>query len=86
MEKAKAEIGDLAVDLDDEVLEWGRLNNLSQLSMEEQSRIELLEEDVLDTAPELADIVLAMNFSYYIFDQRAVMRQYFESVREALAS
>lgn len=75
----------IGVDLDPDVLEWGRLNNLSELSPEEQSRVELLEEDVLDTAPELADIVLAMNFSYYLFLTRRRMLAYFESVHAGLA-
>ena len=75
----------IGIDLDSEVLEWGRLNNLSQLSPEEQTRIELLEEDVLDVAPELADIVLAMNFSYYLFLTRRRMLAYFESVHAGLA-
>src|SRR5210317_2265226 len=44
----------IGVDLDGEVLEWGRLNNLAQLDGEQRSRIRLLQENVLDTSPELA--------------------------------
>ena len=51
----------LSVDLDQEVLEWGRKNNLGKLSADQQSRIELLKEDVR-TVDRKADIVLAMNF------------------------
>jgi hypothetical protein len=74
----------VGVDLDGEVLEWGELNNLAQLDEEQHSRITLLEENVMETAPELADIVLAMNFSYYLFMTRAELLTYFESVHEGL--
>jgi hypothetical protein len=74
----------VGIDLDPEVLEWGRVNNLARLEDEPRSRITLLNEDVLDTAPELADIVLAMNFSYYLFLERSRLLAYFESVHAGL--
>ena len=76
----------IGVDLDGAVLEWGRANNVARLDAEQQMRIELLQEDVTDTAPELADIVLAMNFSYYLFPTRPEMIAYFRNVREGLAA
>ena len=74
----------VGIDLDREVLEWGELNNLAQLDDEQRSRITVLQENVLEAAPELADIVLAMNFSYYLFLTRAGLLSYFESVHEGL--
>ena len=74
----------VGIDRDPEVLEWGRLNNLAQLDADELERIELRNEDVLDAAPELADIVLAMNFSYYLFRGRRQLLAYFESVHAGL--
>jgi len=74
----------IGVDLDGEVLEWGRLNNMAQLDREQRSRIRLLQENVLDASPELADIVLAMNFSYYLFLNREDLLEYFRSVRAGL--
>ena len=74
----------VGVDLDPEVLEWGELNNIAQLDEEQQSRIELLREDVVNTLPEPADIVLAMNFSYYLFPTRTEMLEYFRNVRRGL--
>ena len=73
----------IAVDLDAEVLEWGRLNNLGKLSDRQRSRLELVREDVR-TANRGADIVLAMNFSYQMFKTRHGLRDYFKSVRAAL--
>jgi hypothetical protein len=74
----------LGIDLDGEVLEWGQLNNLAQLDSEQLNRIQLLQENVLDCEPDLADIVLAMNFSYYLFLTRAELLAYFVSVHAGL--
>jgi len=74
----------IGIDLDGEVLHWGRLNNVAQLDDDQQSRIELLQEDVVETLPEPADIVLAMNFSYFLFQTRAEMLEYFRNVYDGL--
>lgn len=74
----------VGIDLDGEVLEWGEQNNLAQLTGEQRSRVSLLEDDVLAGAEELADIVLAMNFSYYLFMTRGEMLAYFRSVFDGL--
>lgn len=74
----------IGIDLDGEVLEWGRLNNLSRLEREQQSRIRLLQDNVLDVATDQADIILAMNFSYYLFLSREELLEYFRSAREGL--
>lgn len=74
----------VGVDLDEEVLEWGRLNNLAQLDAAQRARIELLWDDVLEVAAERADIVLAMNFSYYLFVEREDLLEYFRCVHAGL--
>lgn len=74
----------VGVDLDTEVLEWGREHNVSELTAEQQKRIELIEGNVLDTPSEPADVALAMNFSYYLFRKRDELRRYFEVVRDNL--
>jgi SAM-dependent methyltransferase len=76
----------VGVDLDREVLNWSRLNLLTQLDEEQLERIELLNEDVLQTRPGLADIILAMNFSYYLFLTRDDLREYFINVLDGLVS
>jgi len=76
----------VGVDLDRKVLNWSRLNKLSQLDEDQLERIELLNEDVLRTRPGLADITLAMNFSYYLFLQRDDLREYFINVLDGLVS
>ncbi len=74
----------IAVDLDREVLAWGQANNVGSLNPDQASRVLLLEQDVRDYAGDPVDAVLAMNFSYYLFESRDLMRAYFESVRRSL--
>lgn len=69
----------MGVDMDPDVLEWGRANNLALLDPGQSDRIHLLQENVLHTRPEAADIVLAMNFSYYLFLTRSELREYFRN-------
>lgn len=74
----------VGVDLDPEVLSWGRAHHLEALTAEQRSRIELIEGDVLTTQTPEVDALLAMNFSYYLFTTRERLRAYFERAREAL--
>lgn len=74
----------VGVDLDPEVLQWAREHNVAALKPEEQARVTLLQEDVLAVKTDPVDIVLAMNFSWQIFEERAVLRNYFASVRDSL--
>jgi len=76
----------IGIDLDRSVLEWGERNNIAELEPEAQRRIELIHGNVLDVLPTQADIVLAMNFSYFLFQSRDALRTYFRSVLEGLAS
>jgi len=75
----------IGIDLDREVLGWGERHNVSLLTQEEQQRIELIQGNVLDVFPEPADIVLAMNFSYFLFRTRDELREYFAAVHAGLA-
>lgn len=76
----------IGIDLDAEVLNWGRLYNLEALDDEQAQRIELLQENVLQTRTEAADIILAMNFSYYLFLERDQLREYFTAALEGLVA
>jgi len=74
----------IGVDLDAEVLQWGRTHNVASLKRKQRTRVQLLNDNVLTAKTEPADIVLAMNFSYWCFKQRASLQQYFEAARRAL--
>ena len=73
----------IAVDLDAEVLEWGSRNNIAKLG-DAAHQITLYQQNVLDVRHEPVDTVLAMNFSYWMFKERALLRRYFRRVRDAL--
>lgn len=73
----------IGVDLDADVLEWGREHNLASLG-KAADRLILINDDVLEVQTEPVDCVLAMNFSYWIFKQRQLMRFYFRRVRDSL--
>lgn len=74
----------IGVDLDAEVLHWARENNLVKLSPAARRRIELLQQDVMKADTRLVDLLLAFNFSYWIFKERATLRRYFRRARESL--
>ena len=76
----------LAVDHDPLVLKWGRQHHVSKLTGEQARRIRLVNEDVLRVAPETMDVVLALNFSYWVFRDRRTMVRYFRRVHAALAA
>jgi len=73
------------IDLDGEVLEWGRKNNVKSLNKEQQSRISLMKANVLDAETPEVEAVLAMNFSYWILLTRENVQNYFNRVHEVLA-
>ena len=74
----------IGVDIDPEVLEWGRANRVSRLNDEQRARLQLIQSDVLTVSTPPVDVVGAFNFSYYLFKTRDMMRGYFETVRAAL--
>jgi len=74
------------IDLDQPTLDWGAEHNLAALPSARRGRVHLHNENVLTVrTPKPVDIVLAMNFSYFIFKQRSLMIRYFSSVRRGLA-
>jgi SAM-dependent methyltransferase len=74
----------IGVDLDAEVLEWGRQHHVAKLKAEQATRVSLLNQNVLEVETRPVDAVLAMNFSYWCFKTRPLMREYFEKVYAAL--
>jgi hypothetical protein len=73
-----------AVDLDSEPIRYGKENHFSKLNDEQQKRMHYIEGNVLDEYEFKTDIVVAFNFSYFIFKKRAVLLDYFKKVRASL--
>ncbi|QOJ01862.1 MAG: class I SAM-dependent methyltransferase [Phycisphaeraceae bacterium] len=78
----------VAVDIDPEPLAWSRVNHLARLPEDARGRVTLLRRDVRDVGPggDAMDMILACNFSYWIFHTRDALRGYFESVRRSLVT
>jgi len=74
----------VGVDFDPEVLAWSREHHIAALDPEQKARVTLLQDDVRAVKTDPVDIVLAMNFSWQMFEQREVLRSYFSSVRDSL--
>jgi SAM-dependent methyltransferase len=76
----------VGLDIDAGILAWGLKHNVARLPPEARSRIRLLRRNVMTPGSEgrHADCVLAMNFSYWVFDTRDTLRAYFKTVRDSL--
>lgn len=74
----------IGIDIDASVLEWGRKNRLAALPVADQPRVSLIEADVLTVETPPADVLVAFNFSYFIFDTREKLRGYFERAYQGL--
>jgi hypothetical protein len=74
----------IGIDLDPEPIDYGKTHYLSQLKSEQQGRVEIVQGSVLTSRVEKVDVVLALNFSYYLFKSRLMLRRYFTMARKGL--
>lgn len=74
------------VDLDAEPINYGKEHYLVKVPQEAQSRITILEDNVLSKKLPKADLVCALNFSYNIFKERNQLKAYFKNVLSGLNS
>jgi hypothetical protein len=74
----------VGIDLDNDVINWGRVHNINSLKHSTQNRITLLNDDVLTVETLPMDMVIAMNFSYQIFKTRIELKRYFRRAYETL--
>jgi hypothetical protein len=73
-----------AIDLDDEPLNYGKMKHLKDLKKEEQNRVHYTQGNVLDSYKFTPDIVVAFNFSYFIFKKRKDLLNYFTQIHKSL--
>jgi SAM-dependent methyltransferase len=74
----------LGVDLDPSVLAWALGHNLAALPAEVRARCRLIQGDVRRVRRGPMDVILAMNFSYWLLRERAALLRYFRRARRAL--
>ncbi len=75
----------LGLDLDPEPLAYGEKNHRRNLTSDQKRRLVVRRHSVLSVTSPKADIVVAPNFSFFIFKKREELRRYFEFCRKALA-
>ncbi len=89
----------VGVDNDPEVLRYARDHRLADLAADQRARLQLLEADVMEVGGaqpaagsehpmdcEPVDLILAMNFSWWLIAERSELLRYFARVRERLAA
>ncbi len=72
------------VDFDNEPIIYGNETNLSLLSKNEKARVHISNGDVLESGLPKVELAFALNFSYFIFKERALLKQYFQNVYNSL--
>ncbi len=76
----------IAVDWDPEPLEYGKKHYLSKLNLQQRKYIEVICSNVLNKNLPSADIIAALNFSYFSFKSRIEMKNYFSNCFKSLRS
>lgn len=74
----------VGVDIDDEPIAYGREHYLSLLKKSDQDRVKLVKADVLTAKLPSADISCSLNFSYFCFKDRAVLKKYLHNALQSL--
>ncbi len=72
------------VDFDPDPLGWGLRHNVAALSDQQARRIKLLEGDVREVSHGRVDVTVAFNFSYFVFQSRLELVNYFRKARSTL--
>lgn len=76
----------IGIDLDAEVLQWGKKHHVGRLKPGQAGRLALVNQDVMTAEGARVDAIAAMNFSYWLFKQRQQLKRYFERARQALVA
>ncbi|MBX3375480.1 MAG: hypothetical protein KF678_00580 [Phycisphaeraceae bacterium] len=77
----------VGLDLHRPTLDWGATHHLAKLPANARQRVTLLNRSVLSPGPGTGsmDLILALNFSYWVFKDRPTLLRYFRSVHRSLA-
>jgi SAM-dependent methyltransferase len=74
----------IGVDLDSEPIEYGCANHWKLLRPLEQARVRIIQGNVLDPGLPRADVIAALNFSYFIFKSRGDLLAYLRNCHGTL--
>lgn len=73
----------IGVDLHGPTLDWAIRQNVPRLG-DASSRLRLIHANVLDVDAPKVDLIAALNYSYWVFKDRDLLRRYFETARRSL--
>lgn len=73
----------IGIDLDQPTLDWGQENNLNSLG-EQNNRVSLLCDNVLNVSDPKSEVIAATNFSWWGFHDRKTLKQYFTNCLNSL--
>jgi hypothetical protein len=76
----------VGIDIDPEPLRYGKVHYVPKLSASQQKRLVTLRRDVTKPVALRADVICALNFSYFLFKSRQSLVQYFRNCRGALSA
>lgn len=76
----------VGIDLDPEPIAWGKENHLAELTPNQKGRVAVLQANVMDPKLMSTDIVVAQNFSFFLFKKREDLKAYFQNVYRTLAA
>lgn len=76
----------IAVDLDQATLDWGLNQRIRPAGPSIERRIVQRCANVLDPQPPLVDVAVGFNFSYWCFDTRPALVEYFRAARAGLVA
>lgn len=68
----------IGIDLDSEPLDYGKQHYFSKLSPNQKDRLTILKKNVMEKDLPKADIIAALNFSYFGFKKRNELKDYFK--------
>lgn len=74
----------IGVDLHAPTLRWARQHNVADLSESQRQRLQLVRGNVLDVRRPLAELILAMNFSWFVFKTRDLVKAYVANAKASL--
>jgi len=74
------------VEIDDEPIDWCRMNRHPELSSDQASRLNLIHANAIDGQTPEVDVVVALNGSFCTFKQRTMLLRYLHKCRATLHS
>lgn len=74
----------VCLDIDPEPLDYGKKKNLALLTRDQKKRVKIHQADVLVSTFPKKDLIIACNFSFFIFKTKPLLSKYFRSCLRSL--